>query len=91
MATHSSTLAWKIMWMEEPWQATVHGVARSQTRLSNFTHIPRSRNSGLYDKFKTVEDSAKLFSQMARPFYIPIHMHELHFPLLPPTLTTVCL
>ena len=34
MATHSSTLAWKIPWMEEP---GVHGVAKSQTRLSNFT------------------------------------------------------
>ena len=34
MATHSSTLAWKIPWMEEP---AVHGVAKSQTRLSDFT------------------------------------------------------
>ena len=32
MATHSSTLAWKIPWMEEP-----GGVANSWTRLSNFT------------------------------------------------------
>ena len=37
MATHSSTLAWKTPWMEEPWQAAVHGVAKSQTRLSGFT------------------------------------------------------
>ena len=34
IAPHSSTLAWKIPWREE---ATVHGVAKSQTRLSNFT------------------------------------------------------
>ena len=34
MATHSSTLAWKIPWMEEP---EVHGVAKSQARLSDFT------------------------------------------------------
>ena len=34
MAPHSSTLAWKIPWMEEP---TVHGVARSWKRLSDFT------------------------------------------------------
>ena len=39
MATHSSTLAWKIPQTEEPWQATVHGVAKSQTRLSDFTHF----------------------------------------------------
>ena len=34
MATHSSTLAWKIPWTE--W-AAVHGVAKSRTRLSDFT------------------------------------------------------
>ena len=40
MAIHSSTLAWKIPWTERllrAWQATVHGVAKSRTRLSNFT------------------------------------------------------
>ena len=72
MATHSSTLAWRILWMEDPggllfmgshrvrfpgegngnplqyyclenpmdrgaWQATVHGVTKSWTRLSEFT------------------------------------------------------
>ena len=40
MATHSSTLAWKIQWTEEPGSrsvAAVHGVAKSQTRLSDFT------------------------------------------------------
>ena len=31
MAPHSSTLAWKIPWTEEP------GVAKSLARLSNFT------------------------------------------------------
>ena len=34
MTTHSSVLAWKIPWTEEP-GATVHGVAKSQTRLSD--------------------------------------------------------
>jgi len=37
MATHSSTLAWKIPWMEEPCRLQSMGVAKSQTRLSNFT------------------------------------------------------
>ena len=37
MAPHSSTLAWKIPWTEEPGRLQVHGVARSQTRLSDFT------------------------------------------------------
>ena len=34
MATHSSTLAWKVPWTEEP---AVHGVAEGRTRLSDFT------------------------------------------------------
>ena len=37
MAPHSSTLAWKIPWTEEPGGAAVHGVAKSWTRLSDFT------------------------------------------------------
>ena len=37
MAPHSSTLAWKIPWMEEPGGATVRGVTKSRTRLSDFT------------------------------------------------------
>ena len=37
MATHSSILAWKIPWTEEPDRAAVHGVSKSRTRLSNFT------------------------------------------------------
>ena len=35
MATHSSILAWKIPWTEEPWWVTVLGVTKSQTLLSN--------------------------------------------------------
>ena len=38
MATHSSILAWKIPWTEI-WLATVHAVAKSRTRLSNFTRL----------------------------------------------------
>ena len=36
MATHSSTLAWKIPWMDEP-GGLVHGVTKRRTRLSDFT------------------------------------------------------
>ena len=40
MAPHSSTLAWKIQWTEEPdGLHAVHGVAMSQTRLSDFTSL----------------------------------------------------
>ena len=37
MAPYSSTLAWKIPWMEESGRLQVHGVAKSRTRLSDFT------------------------------------------------------
>ena len=42
MSTHSSILARRILWTENPmdreaWWATVHRVAKSRTRLSNFT------------------------------------------------------
>ena len=43
MAPHSSTPAWKSPWMEEPGRPALHGVAKSQTRLSDFTftfHFP---------------------------------------------------
>ena len=42
MAPHSSTLAWKIPWTEEPGRLQSMGLL-SQTRLSNFTftfHFP---------------------------------------------------
>jgi len=38
MGPHSSTLAWKIPWMGGGgWLAVVHGVAKSWTRLNDFT------------------------------------------------------
>ena len=37
MAPHSSTLAWKIPWTEEPGRLPDHGVVKSRTRLSDFT------------------------------------------------------
>ena len=36
MAPHSSTLAWKNPIDRAVWSAAVHGVAESQTRLSDF-------------------------------------------------------
>ena len=36
MATHSSTIAWKIPWTEEPGRLQSTG-SQSQTRLSDFT------------------------------------------------------
>ena len=43
MAPQSSTVAQKIPWTEEPGRLhAVHGVAKSQTRLSDFFHFPLS-------------------------------------------------
>ena len=41
MATHSSILAWKIPQMEESGELQSMGVAKSWTRLSNFTFFLR--------------------------------------------------
>ena len=38
MSIHSSTIAWKIPWTEEPGRL-VHGVAKSRTRLREFTFM----------------------------------------------------
>ena len=38
MATHSSILAWRIPMDRGAWRATVHGVAKSRTPLSDCTH-----------------------------------------------------
>jgi len=35
MATHSSILGWRIPMDRGAWQTTVHGVAKSRTRLSD--------------------------------------------------------
>ena len=36
MTTPSGILAWRIPWTEEPGQNTIHGVAKSWTRLSDY-------------------------------------------------------
>ena len=37
MATHCSTLVWRIPLDRGAWQATVHGVTKGWTRLSNIS------------------------------------------------------
>ena len=46
MATHSSILAWRILWTEEHGRVTIHGVATSWTRLSDSqsTHTALGRD-----------------------------------------------
>ena len=42
MATHSSILAWKIPWTEEPGGAIVYGVTKSQTQQQLNRHYHRT-------------------------------------------------
>ena len=57
MATHSSILAWRIPWTEEPgglqsWQATVHSVAKSWTGLKQLsTHARVSIMHNIYMQY----------------------------------------
>ena len=48
MATHSSTLAWKIPWMEEPGRLQSMGVTKGQTQLSDFTYILSNRHCSAF-------------------------------------------
>ena len=56
MATHSSILVYKNLMDSEVWWATVHGVAKSQTQLSNWTH---TRTHIHTQKFTTVINQYK--------------------------------
>ena len=41
MATHSSILAWRLSMDRGDWQATVHGIMKSQTRHEVHMHEPQ--------------------------------------------------
>ena len=43
-ATHSSTLAWKIPWTEEPGRLQSMGVTKSRTQLSDFAFTFQNQN-----------------------------------------------
>ena len=43
-ATHSRILTWRIPMDRGAWQATVHGAAKSKTRLSNFYFMNEWKN-----------------------------------------------
>ena len=55
MATHSSILAWENPMDRGAWQATVNGVAKSRTQLSDFTL--------LYSSWAAITKYQKLSSQ----------------------------
>ena len=45
MVTHSSILAWRIPMDRGAWRATVHGVAKSRTRLSDLANLAQETDS----------------------------------------------
>ena len=51
IATHSSTLAWKIPWMEEPGRLQSVEL-QSRTRLSNFTDRQVASHANLFSESK---------------------------------------
>ena len=83
MAIHSSTLAWKIQRLRTV-KATVHGIAKSQTRLGDFTFsrlvvafLPRSKHllmSWLQSSSSVILEPKKIKSvtvSMVFPIYLP--------------------
>ena len=48
MATHSSILAWRIPMDRGAWWATVHGITKSGTGLSDFTHTHTHTHTYMY-------------------------------------------
>ena len=49
MATHSSTLAWRIPWTEEANEATVCGVTKSQTQLKWLNTYTERQRKGKFE------------------------------------------
>ena len=61
MAAHSSILAWRIPWTEEPGGAAVYGAAKSPTQLSNtFTFPCIDRQILIYCATREVPNISKL-------------------------------
>ena len=53
MATHSSTLAWKIPWTERPGRLA-HGIAKSRTLLNDFTFFFSSKKQTSFNLMAAV-------------------------------------
>ena len=69
MATHSSILAWEIPRTGEPGWAIVHGVAKSQTRVSDFCCIISSQvqdSKTLSAPKKNVDPGTSLVAQLVK-------------------------
>ena len=64
----------------EAWCAAIHGVAKSQTRLSDWTEL------NLIILYLSFWEISRLFSKTTEPFYIPtrhIYLYSLHIIIKP--------
>ena len=64
MTTHSSILAWRIPWTEEPGGLTVHGVAKSQIQLSDF-HISIKLENTIHGRIEKSSSSNSFLCSVA--------------------------
>ena len=78
MATHSSVLAWRIRMNRGAWQATVHGVTMSQTRLSDWTELSLSLLQGIFP----TQGLNPGLPHCRRILYQMSHKGSLHFGIL---------
>ena len=62
MASHSDTLAWRICMGRGAWWATVHGVAKSWTQLSDSEKAMAPHSSTLAWKIPWTEEPGRLQS-----------------------------
>ena len=77
MAIHSSILAWRIPWTEEPGGATVHGVAKSQTRLRDL-----AQHSTLYFIQYVYDVSVTCIAYVYTQKYTPHQTYIFYYVLL---------
>ena len=75
MATHSRILAWRIPMERGAWCATVHGVTKSQTQLSDQAqHIQRCKSGALIPKDLTSLLEEEL-PDLSRALSLCLHTH----------------
>ena len=69
MATHSSILAWRILWTEQPGQATVHGIVRVghdlETKALPPRWITKTFLSGNSKVFKVISQESWQWSDLS--------------------------
>ena len=79
MATHSSILAWRIPWREEPGRLQSTG-SQSQTQLSDFTSLHfRTNNSKICMETQQIPNSQVNLDKEEQIWKYPIYWFQLHY------------